>query len=101
MVDAKVVIDLETVKGYLVSLVILDEENHALRRKIMELEFGIDLRLGPQGLNCTKVGGFSYQCLDCNEFFDIPGLNHGCPFCNSYEIECLMALTDQKTNIQS
>jgi len=96
MTQTFVTVELDLIQNYLISLMILDEENHALRRRIIELEFGIDLKLGPKGLAGIKVGGFSYQCQECNEFFDIPGINHGCPFCSSFEIECLMTSSQKE-----
>jgi len=94
MEKAWVTVELDLIEGYLISLMILDEENKALRRHIQETEDRITRQLGPRGLAGVKVGGFNYQCRECKEFFDIPGLNHGCPFCSSYELQYL----DQNIN---
>ena len=88
-------VELSTIKGYILSLTVLDEENRALRRYIQQLEDRITLQLGPRGLAGVKVGGFNYQCQECGEFFDIPGLNHGCPFCSSFELLPLASLNQK------
>ena len=94
MAKTWVTVELDLINGYLISL-ILDEENKALRRHIQETEDRITSQLGPKGLAGVKIGGFSYQCRECKEFFDIPGLNHGCPFCSSYELLPLVSLNQK------
>ena len=76
----------EDVQHLVMGFELISQENEALRRYIGELEERLSFE---KTLKAVKIGGFNYACIDCNEYFDMPGIGTTCPFCKSIKIEMI------------